>query len=69
MGNFRTHDDVSQSDFSRQMLEQKLYNWDTDISSNTIEVHIHNLRYKLGKDFIRTVRGLGYCIDTPKVSG
>jgi len=55
--------------FSRQMLEQKLYNWDTDISSNTIEVHIHNLRYKLGKDFIRTVRGLGYCIDTPKVSG
>lgn len=49
--------------FSRQMLEEKLYDWDGPISSNAIEVHIHKLRQKLGKDFIRTVRGLGYCID------
>jgi two-component system response regulator QseB len=52
--------------FSRQMLEQKLYTWDAEINSNTIEVHIYNLRHKLGKHFIRTVRGLGYCIETPK---
>ena len=52
--------------FSRQMLEQKLYDWDAEVNSNTIEVHIHNLRHKLGKDFIRTVRGLGYCIETKK---
>ncbi|WP_130803804.1 response regulator transcription factor [Acinetobacter ihumii] len=52
--------------FSRQILEQKLYDWDAEVNSNTIEVHIHNLRHKLGKDFIRTVRGLGYCIETKK---
>lgn len=49
--------------FSKSHLEQKLYDWQSDISSNTIEVYIHHLRQKLGKDFIRTVRGLGYCID------
>ncbi|MCF9033586.1 response regulator transcription factor [Acinetobacter nectaris] len=48
--------------FSREMLEQKLYNWNDDVQSNTIEVHIHNLRVKLGKTTIRTVRGLGYCM-------
>lgn len=52
--------------FSRQALEQKLYDWQTEINSNTIEVHIHNLRQKLGKNLIRTVRGLGYCIETMK---
>ncbi|HCK29427.1 MAG TPA: DNA-binding response regulator PmrA, partial [Acinetobacter ursingii] len=50
--------------FSRQTLEQKLYDWDVELNSNTIEVHIHKLRQKLGKDLIRTVRGLGYCIET-----
>lgn len=49
--------------FSREMLEQKLYDWDGLISSNAVEVHIHKLRQKLGKDIIRTVRGLGYCIE------
>lgn len=48
--------------FSREMLEQKLYRWSDDVQSNTIEVHIHNLRAKLGKKSIRTVRGLGYCV-------
>ncbi|WP_343596250.1 response regulator transcription factor [Acinetobacter sp.] len=52
--------------FSRQTLEQKLYDWQTEINSNTIEVHIHNLRQKLGKNLIRTVRGLGYCIEMIK---
>ncbi|RYY77901.1 MAG: response regulator transcription factor [Moraxellaceae bacterium] len=51
--------------FSKSHLEQKLYDWQSDVSSNTIEVYIHHLRQKLGKDFIRTIRGIGYCIDQP----
>ncbi|RJL73766.1 response regulator transcription factor [Acinetobacter radioresistens] len=46
--------------FSRSSLEDKLYDIDSEINSNTIEVYIHHLRTKLGKDFIRTIRGLGY---------
>ncbi len=48
---------------SREQLEQSLYAWDDEIGSNTIEVHIHYLRKKLGNDVIRTVRGMGYTID------
>lgn len=47
---------------SKQQLESKLYSWGEDVSSNTVEVHIHHLRKKLGKDFIRTIRGVGYTI-------
>lgn len=46
--------------FSKANLEDKLYDFDSEINSNTIEVYIHHLRAKLGKDFIRTIRGLGY---------
>jgi len=46
--------------FSKNDLEDKLYDFDSDVSSNTLEVYIHHLRAKLGKDFIRTIRGLGY---------
>lgn len=46
--------------FSKGDLEDKLYDYDSDINSNTIEVYVHHLRNKLGKDFIRTIRGLGY---------
>jgi two-component system, OmpR family, response regulator QseB len=45
---------------SRSQLEERLYGWQEDIGSNAVEVHIHHLRAKLGADFIRTVRGLGY---------
>jgi DNA-binding response OmpR family regulator len=48
--------------FSRAQLEQKLYSWKDDISSNAVEVYVHGLRKKLGADFIRTVRGLGYVV-------
>jgi DNA-binding response OmpR family regulator len=48
--------------FSRAQLEQKLYGWKDDISSNAVEVYVHGLRKKLGADFIRTVRGLGYVV-------
>lgn len=46
--------------FSKNDLEDKLYDFDSDVTSNTVEVYIHHLRGKLGKDFIRTIRGLGY---------
>ena len=46
--------------FSKANLEDKLYDFDSEISSNTIEVYVHHLRTKLDKDFIRTIRGLGY---------
>ncbi|OYY87916.1 MAG: DNA-binding response regulator, partial [Rhizobiales bacterium 35-66-30] len=41
-------------------LEDRLYGWQEDVESNTIEVHIHNLRQKLGPGVIETVRGVGY---------
>ena len=47
---------------SRERLELTLYGWNEGVDSNTIEVHVHHLRKKLGKDLIRTVRGLGYMI-------
>lgn len=47
---------------SRARLEERLYGWDEDVSSNAVEVHIHNLRRKLGESTIRTVRGLGYSL-------
>ncbi len=48
---------------SRSLLEENLYGWDADVESNTVEVHVHFLRKKLGDDLIRTVRGVGYVID------
>ncbi len=48
--------------FSRAQLEQKLYSWKEDISSNAVEVYIHGLRKKLGSGLIQTVRGLGYVV-------
>ncbi len=47
---------------SKEQLENKLYSWGEEISSNAIEVHIHNLRKKLHKNFIKNVRGIGYTI-------
>lgn len=47
---------------SRTQLEERLYGWGEEVSSNAIEVHIHNLRRKLGEDTVRNVRGVGYMI-------
>lgn len=47
---------------SRDRLEQILYGWGEGVESNTVEVHIHHLRKKLGRERIRTIRGLGYMI-------
>ena len=46
--------------FSRAQLEEKLYSWKDEVSSNAVEVYIHGLRKKLGSTLIQTVRGLGY---------
>ncbi|MBA8907914.1 MULTISPECIES: response regulator transcription factor [Hyphomicrobiales] len=45
---------------SKSQLEEKLYDFDSEIESNTIEVHVSRLRKKLGPDLIQTERGLGY---------
>jgi two-component system, OmpR family, response regulator QseB len=47
---------------SRAQLEERLYGWGEEVGSNTVEVHIHSLRKKLGAEFIRNVRGVGYCV-------
>jgi two-component system OmpR family response regulator/two-component system response regulator QseB len=39
-----------------------LYGWEQEVASNTIEVHVHALRKKLGNEFIKTVRGVGYTV-------
>jgi two-component system response regulator QseB len=45
---------------SKAQIEEKLYGWQEEVDSNTVEVHVHHLRNKLGSDFIETVRGIGY---------
>ncbi len=47
---------------SREQLEQHLYRWGHEVESNTIEVHIHHLRRKMGASLIDTVRGVGYIV-------
>jgi two-component system, OmpR family, response regulator len=47
---------------SRAQLEDKLYGWSDPVESNAVEVHIHTLRKKLGADFIRNVRGVGWMV-------
>ena len=45
---------------SREKLEESIYGWDDEIGSNAVEVHLHNLRKKLGAQTIVNVRGVGY---------
>lgn len=51
---------------SREVLTQCLYGWGEEVDSNTLEVHIHNLRKRLGNTTIRTIRGVGYMIEKEK---
>ena len=51
---------------TREQLEQQLYSWGHEVESNTIEVHIHHLRRKLGASLIQTVRGVGYAAHCPQ---
>lgn len=50
--------------FTRERLTQLLYGWDEEAESNTLEVHIHHLRKKLFGELIRTVRGIGYLVQS-----
>jgi DNA-binding response OmpR family regulator len=54
---------------SREQLEETLYGWDEGVESNAMEVYIHHLRKKLGKELIRTVRGVGYTIPKHVLDG
>ncbi len=47
---------------SKSQLEERVYAWGEEVESNAIEVHVHNLRKKLGAGTIRTIRGVGYVI-------
>lgn len=51
---------------SRDHLESRLYGWSDGPESNSLEVHIHRLRSKLGEGLIETVRGLGYRFAPPR---
>ena len=47
---------------SRAQLEEKLYGWKDEISSNAVEVYVNGLRKKLGAELIQNVRGVGYVV-------
>lgn len=52
--------------FTRESLEEKLYGWNEGVNSNSLEVHISNLRKKIDSSLIKTVRGVGYkLVGTP----
>lgn len=50
---------------SKARLEERLYSFDAEVESNTIEVYVARLRKKLGASAIETVRGMGYRLGTP----
>ena len=52
---------------TRPTLENRLYSWGEEVSSNAVEVHIHHLRKKFGNEFIKTIRGVGYKLDPEQV--
>ncbi len=47
---------------SKAEIEDSLYGWNEEVDSNTVEVTIYNLRKKIGKEFIHTLRGVGYMV-------
>jgi len=47
---------------SKAQLEERIYRWGEEVESNAVEVHVHNLRKKLGSETIRTLRGVGYAL-------
>ncbi len=49
---------------TRRRLEEQLYGWEQGAESNALEVHIHHLRRRIGRSVIRTVRGVGYMLDS-----
>ncbi|WP_417512684.1 response regulator [Marinobacter sp.] len=54
---------------TRRRLEEQLYGWEPGAESNALEVHIHHLRRRVGKTTIRTIRGVGYLLDSQAAEG
>ncbi len=54
---------------TRRRLEEQLYGWEPGAESNALEVHIHHLRRRVGKATIRTLRGVGYLLDSHAAAG
>lgn len=48
--------------WAREQIIARLYGWNPDIGSNSIEVHVHALRRKLSEDYIVSIRGVGYAV-------
>ena len=48
--------------WSVPQLQERLYGWDDEVGSNTVEVYVHALRKKLGAALIRNIRGVGYVV-------
>lgn len=51
---------------TRSQIEHNLYGWNHGPDSNAVEVHVHNLRAKLGSSMLKTVRGVGYALVPPE---
>lgn len=51
---------------SKTHIQEKLYDWNVELESNSLEVHVHHLRRKIDPGIVRTVRGLGYMLGLPK---
>lgn len=52
---------------SRSQLEDKLYGWEDEIESNALDYMIHALRKKVGKEYVKNVRGVGWLVDKEAV--
>ena len=50
---------------SREELETRIYGWNEEVESHTVDVLIHGIRKKLGRDAIKNVRGLGWMVAAP----
>lgn len=47
---------------SKAQLEEQIYGWNEEVASNAVEVHIHQIRKKLGNDIIKNIRNVGYTL-------
>lgn len=47
---------------SKETIENKLYSWNDEVQSNAVEVHVHHLRKKLGRNIVKTINKIGYML-------
>jgi two-component system OmpR family response regulator len=48
---------------SRSEIEDRMYGWNKEVESNSVEFHINSLRKKLGPAVIRNIRGMGWMVE------